>query len=49
MVWELPFRCTGANTAGGETLDGEGMKGIIVLGKVTAEVVSVYEPLQPSI
>lgn len=40
---------TGIITSDGETIDGEGMEGIIVLGKVTAEVVSVYEPLRPII
>jgi DNA polymerase V len=40
---------SGIITADGETIDGEGMEGIIVLGKVTAEVVSVYEPARPSI
>ncbi|MGC0863475.1 phage repressor protein [Pantoea agglomerans] len=40
---------TGIITSDGETIDGEGMEGIIVLGKVTAEVVSVYEPARPSI
>ncbi|MEZ2587755.1 phage repressor protein [Pantoea agglomerans] len=40
---------TGIITSDGETIDGEGMEGIIVLGKVTAEVVSVYEPSRPII
>lgn len=40
---------TGIISSGGETIDGEGVEGIIVLGKVTAEVVSVYEPLRPII
>jgi len=40
---------TGIITSDGETIDGEGMEEIIVLGKVTAEVVSVYEPLRPII
>ena len=40
---------TGIITSDGETIDGEGMEGIIVLGKVTAEVVSVYESLRPTI
>lgn len=35
---------TGIITSDGETIDGEGMDGIIVLGKVTAEIRSVYEP-----
>lgn len=40
---------TGIITSYGETIDGEGMEGIIVLGKVTAEVVSVHEPSRPII
>jgi len=40
---------TGIITQDGETIDGEGMDGIIVLGKVTAEVVSVHEPSRPMI
>lgn len=40
---------TGIITQDGETIDGEGMEGIIVLGKVTAEIVSVYEPVRPII
>ncbi|MGC0826682.1 phage repressor protein [Pantoea agglomerans] len=40
---------TGIITSDGETIDREGMDGIIVLGKVTAEVVSVYELLRPTI
>ncbi|RAH34134.1 phage repressor protein [Pantoea agglomerans] len=40
---------SGIITSDGETIDGEGMEGIIVLGKVTAEVVSVYESLRPTI
>lgn len=40
---------TGIITSEGETIDGEGIESIIVLGKVTAEVVSVYEPARPSI
>ncbi|MCL9650245.1 phage repressor protein [Pantoea agglomerans] len=40
---------TGIITSDGETIDGEGMDGIIVLGKVTAEVVSVHEPSRPII
>lgn len=39
----------GIITSDGETIDGEGMEGIIVLGKITAEIVSVYEPLRPTI
>jgi DNA polymerase V len=39
----------GIITSDGETIDGEGMDGIIVLGKVTAEVVSVHEPSRPTI
>ncbi|MGC0845397.1 phage repressor protein [Pantoea agglomerans] len=40
---------TGIITSDGETIDGEGMEGIIVLGKVTAEIVSVYEQCRPTI
>jgi len=40
---------TGIITSYGETIDGEEMEGIIVLGKVTAEEVSVYEPCRPII
>lgn len=37
---------TGIITQDGETIHGEGLKGIIVLGKVTATIVAVYEPLR---
>lgn len=40
---------TGIITSEGETIDGEGLDGIIVLGKVTAEIVSVHEPSRPII
>ena len=40
---------TGIITSDGETIDGEGLDGIIVLGKVTAEIVSVYEQCRPII
>ncbi|KAF6661244.1 phage repressor protein [Enterobacteriaceae bacterium EKM102V] len=40
---------SGIITSDGETIDGEGMDGIIVLGKVTAEVLAVYEPCRPII
>lgn len=40
---------TGIITSDGETFNGEGMDGIIVQGKVTAEVVSVYERLRTTI
>ncbi|MEN4715875.1 phage repressor protein [Pantoea agglomerans] len=40
---------TGIITSEGETIDGGGLDGIIVLGKVTAEVVSVHEPSRPII
>lgn len=33
---------TGIITSDGETIDGEGMDGIIVLGKVTYEIISVW-------
>lgn len=39
----------GIITSDGETIDGQGLEGIIVLGKVTAEVVSVHEPSRPTI
>lgn len=38
---------TGIITQDGETIDGEGLEGIIVLGKVTATIVAAYEPLRP--
>ena len=40
---------TGIITSDGETIDGEGLEGVIVLGKVTAEIVTVYEPHRPII
>lgn len=40
---------SGIITQDGETIDGEGLEGIIVLGKVTAEVLSVHEPSRPII
>lgn len=40
---------TGIITSDGETIDGEGLEGIIVLGKVTATVISVYEYCRPTI
>lgn len=40
---------TGIITSDGETIDGEGLEGIIVLGKVTAEIVAVYEPHRPTV
>jgi len=40
---------TGIITQDGETIDGEGLEGVIVLGKVTAEVLSVHEPSRPII
>ena len=40
---------TGIITSDGETIDGEGLDGVIVLGKVTAEIVAVYEPNHPTI
>ncbi len=40
---------TGIITQDGETIDGEGLEGIIVLGKVTATIMAVYEPLRPKI
>ncbi|MRT07017.1 phage repressor protein [Pantoea agglomerans] len=40
---------TGIITSDGETIDGEGLEGLILLGKVTSEIVSVYEPSRPII
>lgn len=40
---------TGIITSDGETIDGEGLEGVIVLGKVTAEVMAVYEQCRPTI
>lgn len=40
---------TGIITSDGETIDGEGLEGVIVLGKVTSEVLAVYEPCRPTI
>jgi len=40
---------SGIITSDGETIDGEGMDGIIVLGKVTAEIDALYEPCRPTI
>ncbi|MFY1040336.1 phage repressor protein [Pantoea agglomerans] len=40
---------TGIITSDGETIDGEGLEGVIVLGKVTSEVLAVYEPYRPTI
>jgi DNA polymerase V len=39
---------TGIITSDGETIDGEGLQEIIVLGKVTAEIVAVHEPSRPT-
>ncbi len=40
---------SGIITSDGETIDGEGLEGIIVLGKVTAEITAVHEPSRPTI
>ncbi|MEL7694965.1 MULTISPECIES: LexA family protein [Pantoea] len=40
---------SGIITQDGETIDGEGLECVIVLGKVTAEVLAVYEPYRPTI
>ncbi|WP_288476611.1 phage repressor protein [uncultured Pantoea sp.] len=40
---------SGIITQDGETIDGEGLEGVIVLGKVTISVVSVYEPCRPTL
>lgn len=39
----------GIITQDGETIDGVGLDGIIVLGKVTAVVLAVYEPFRSTI
>lgn len=36
---------TGIITQDGETIDGEGLEGIIVLGKVTTTILAMYESL----
>ncbi|AZI53384.1 phage repressor protein (plasmid) [Pantoea agglomerans] len=38
---------TGIITQDGETIDGAGLEGVVVLGKVTATIVAVYEPYRP--
>lgn len=40
---------SGIITQDGETIGGGGLEGVIVLGKVTALIVSVYEPLRSTI
>jgi len=40
---------TGIITQDGETIDGEGLEGVVVLGKVTATILAVYEPCRPII
>jgi DNA polymerase V len=40
---------TGIITSEGETIDGVGLDGIIIIGKVTAEILTVYEPYRPII
>ena len=40
---------SGIITSDGETIDGLGLEGIIILGKVTAEIVSVYDQFRPTI
>ncbi|WNK65689.1 phage repressor protein [Pantoea agglomerans] len=40
---------TGIITQEGVTIDRDDMEGVIVLGKVTAEIVPVYEPVRPII
>lgn len=37
----------GIITQDGETIDGAGLEGVVVLGKVTATIVAVYEPYRP--
>ncbi|ORN01964.1 hypothetical protein HA46_04840 [Pantoea septica] len=36
-------------TQDGETIDGDDMEGIIVLGRVKAKIVSVCEPCRPTV
>lgn len=38
---------TGIITHDVETIDGAGLEGVVVLGKVTATIVAVYEPYRP--
>jgi DNA polymerase V len=40
---------TGIITQDGETIDGEGLEGILVLGKVTSTILVVYQPCRPII
>lgn len=40
---------SGIITQDGETIDGEGLEGVIVLGKVSATILAVYEPYKPII
>lgn len=40
---------SGIITQDGETIDGEGLEGVVVLGKVTAEILAVYDPYRPTI
>jgi len=40
---------SGIITHDGETIDGEELEGIIVLGKVTATIMAVYESCRPKI
>jgi len=40
---------SGIITSDGVTMDGEGLEGVIVLGKVTAKILAVYEPCRPVI
>jgi DNA polymerase V len=40
---------SGIITHDGEIIDGKGLEGAVMLGKVTAEVVSVHEPSRPTI
>jgi DNA polymerase V len=40
---------TGIITSDGETIDGDGMDGIVVLGKVTVRIIAIHEPNRPII
>jgi len=39
---------SGIITQDGETIDGEGLDGIVVIGKVTAKIMAVYEQYRPT-
>ncbi|WP_211317648.1 hypothetical protein [Edaphovirga cremea] len=43
-VWTIRYYQTFFYYQDGETIDGEGLEGVVVLGKVTVTVLAVYEP-----